>query len=91
VGSRALYALAREVGTEAFVTAVERALAQQAIGFEYVRSLLAAPLACQPAIVPLLRDLGPTQHEVERDLAFYEVYVANRDAVLAGALTEGGV
>lgn len=105
----ALYALAREVGPEAFQAAVERALAQQAVGFEYVRSLLATPPAHQqpaldgrPAGIgagersetlrPLLpqRDLGLAQREAERDLAFYEVYVANRDAVLAGALTEGG-
>jgi len=92
----ALYALAREVGTEAFHVAVERALAKEAVGVEYVRSFLAAQPAHQPALVdekrPLLphRDLGPTQREVERDLAFYEGYVANRDVLLAGALTEGG-
>jgi len=93
----ALYALAREVGTAAFQAAVERALAKEAIGVEYVRSFLVASPARQPALAtegrPLSppRDLGPTQREVERDLAFYEIYVANRAAVLTGALTEGGV
>ena len=88
--------LAREVGTEAFHVAVEHTLAKEAVGGNYVRSFLAAQPAHQPALVdekrPVLphRDLGPTQREVERDLAFYEGYVANRDVLLAGALTEGG-
>jgi hypothetical protein len=100
----ALYALAQEVGTAAFQAAVERALAKEAVGAEYVRSLLMGPPAHQPALdgrgvgersetlrpLPPHRDLGPTQQEVQRDLAFYEVYVANRAAVLAGAPTEGG-
>jgi hypothetical protein len=103
VGTRALYALAREAGTEAFLAAVERALAKEAVGAEYVRSFLVAPRVHRLSLatagerretlrpLPPPRDLGPTQREVERDLAFYEVYVANRDAMLAGALTEGGV
>jgi hypothetical protein len=69
----ALYELARESGPADFVAALELAAEQQMYGAEYVRALL---------------DLSvPAQHEVERDLAQYEHYVANRDQVLDLAST----
>ena len=73
-----LYTLAREVGTERFVALVEAALEQEAVGIEYLRAVpraAAAPAGGTPRVV--LQLLGPTQREVERDLACYEAYVAN--------------
>jgi len=82
-----LYALAREEGTEHFVALVERALEQEVVGVEYLRTQQPAvsPVALESPRVPL-RLLGPSQQEVERDLACYEAYVANR----AGALVANG-
>jgi len=40
-------------------------------------------------VLALLPSL-PAQHEVERDLAQYERYVANRDRVLDSALVASG-
>lgn len=66
------------MGTDAFCALVERALPQEAVGVEYLR---AAPPAAAPAPDPssraVLRLLGPAPHEVERDLASSEAYVAN--------------
>ena len=78
----ALYDLAEQLDRPAFQRAVEQALAQGAVGAEYVRAL-AAPPAPPPRAAP-----DPGQREVERDLADYERYVANRAAV-AGAATGG--
>jgi transposase len=75
----ALYDLAQQLDRLAFLRAVEHALAHGAIGAEYVRAL-AAPPAPPPRALPT-----PSQREVERDLADYERYVANRAAVAGAA------
>jgi transposase len=92
----ALYELAQEVGNADFVAALELAAEQQMYGAEYVRAIVSVPTASAPpssaetnvmALVPSL----PAQHEVERDLAQYERYVANLDQVLdAARISTGG-
>lgn len=80
----ALYRLARQVGRHELLAALELALEQQAFGAEYVQALLNAPRA-QPPRPAALNDrtltplLAVPQHAVERDLALYEQYVANRE------------
>ena len=68
----------------AFGQVVAQALAQQAIGAEYVRALAptgaAVPRAHLPNTPPTGHG-GPSQREVERELAHYEQYVANRTAL----------
>jgi transposase len=88
----ALYELARESGTADFVAALELAAEQQMYGVEYVRVLLglraiSAPVSAAKTGAALLELPVPAQHEVERDLAQYEHYVANRDRVLELAST----
>jgi transposase len=85
-----LYALAQQLGVATFVSALSRAAEQQAIGAEYILALATAPAArpSLPSEHPLQRVLAPPQSEVERPLADYEQYVANRAAELVGA---GGV
>jgi len=83
----ALYELAQESGRAAFVAALELAAEQQMYGVEDVRAIFAPPTPPTPdqsAQVRVNRALScvPTQQEVERDLAQYERYVANRDRVL---------
>ena len=88
----ALYALAQELGQDMFLAAVELAAEQQTFGAEYVRAVALQPQlhplphGC-PAL-PLALAHVPTQQEVERELAQYEQYVANRD--LVGAAVPGG-
>ena len=87
----ALYDLAQEVGKLDFVAALELAAEQQMYGVEYLRTIVALPSAQRPSTAqalpfPLLSTL-PTQQEVERDLAHYEQYVTNRDAL---AVLTGG-
>ena len=88
----ALYELARENGTADFVAALELAAEQQMYGVEYVRVLLglrsvSAPVSAAKTGAALLELPVPAQHEVERDLAQYEHYVANRARVLELAST----
>jgi transposase len=88
----ALYDLARESGTGDFVAALELATEQHMYGAEYVRVLLglsshAAPLDTAKTGVAALEFSVPAQQEVERDLAQYEHYVANRDQLLELAST----
>jgi hypothetical protein len=91
----ALYELAQEEGLTDFVTALELAAEQQMYGAEYVRAIVSMPTASAPSssaetnVLALLPSL-PAQHEVERDLAQYERYVANRDQVLDAALVSTG-
>jgi transposase len=91
----ALYELAQETGNADFVTALELAAEQQMYGAEYVRAIVSMPTASAPpgsaetSVLALLPSL-PAQHEVERDLAQYERYVANRDQVLDAALASTG-
>jgi hypothetical protein len=82
----ALYDLAQEVGKADFVAALELAGEQQMYGAEYLRAIVSLPSAGGPAgsvqtpADPLALS-GPPQPEVERDLAHYEQYVANRESV----------
>ena len=91
----ALYELAQETGNADFVAALELAVEQQRYGAEYVRAIVSMPTASAPAssaetsVLARLSSL-PAQHEVERDLAQYERYVANRDRVLDVALAVTG-
>ena len=91
----ALYELAQEVGKADFVAALELAAEQQMYGAEYVRAIVTVPTASVPsettelhldALLPLV----PTQQEVERDLAHYEQYVANREQLPAPAGMQTG-
>lgn len=87
----ALYALAQQSGREEFLAALELSAHQQAIGAEYVNALLAQPRprpARQLTDGDLLLRLAevPAQQAVERDLAHYEQYVANRDLLSTAAL-----
>jgi transposase len=92
----ALYDLARESGKADFVAALELAAEQHMYGAEYVRALLglpgdAAPPSAARTDATSLDLSVPAQHEVERDLAQYEHYVANREQVreLAGSTQTG--
>ena len=81
----ALYALAHELGPERFVAAVEQALRHHTIGAEYIQALsttvpheaLSTPILLHQPLV------APPQQAVERPLAEYEQYVANRRALVA--------
>ena len=91
----ALYELAQESGRADFVAALELAAEQQMYGVEYVRAIFAPPTPPTPdqsAHLRVNRALSsmPTQQEVERDLAHYERYVANRDRVLDPVLVGRG-
>ena len=83
----ALYDLAQEIGKADFIVALELAAEQQMYGAEYIRAILTLPSASSPngsahtASDPLLLCVPP-QPEVERPLAQYERYVANRESVL---------
>jgi transposase len=92
----ALYELAQEIGKADFVAALELAAEQQMYGAEYVRAIVTLPVASVPNGTTELRlnallPCAPTQQEVERDLAHYEQYVANREQLpeLAGIQTGG--
>lgn len=66
-------------------------------GAESVRAIVSMPIAevsapassAETSVLAHLSSL-PAQHEVERDLAQYERYVANRDQVLDVALASTG-
>jgi transposase len=82
----ALYDLVQEIGKADFVVALELAAEQQMYGAEYIRAILALPAAVPNGSAQITGDLqvfsGPSQPEVERDLAHYERYVANRESIL---------
>jgi len=93
----ALYELAQEIGKADFVAALELAAEQQMYGAEYVRAIVTLPVPSVPSAttelhMSALLPCAPTQQEVERDLANYEQYVANREQLpeLAGIQTGGG-
>ncbi len=93
----ALYDLAQEIGKADFVAALELAAEQQMYGAEYIRAIVTLPVASAPSgtaelHLSALLPSAPTQQEVERDLANYEQYVANREQLpeLAGMQTGGG-
>lgn len=84
-----LYDLAQEIGKADFVAALELAAEQQMYGAEYLRAIVSLPSPSVPqeraqAETAPLRLISPSQGEVERDLAQYERYVANRESVLEG-------
>jgi len=84
----ALYQLAQQVGPAEFLAALELAHDQQTFGAEYVQALLAQPVARPRARGDLASSLPAALHvpqpEVERALAHYEQYVANRSGVVGG-------
>jgi transposase len=93
----ALYELAQEVGNADFVAALELAAEQHMYGAEYVRAIVSVPAASAPGGAAQLRLAGllpsmPAQQDVERDLAHYEDYVANREQLAepAGMQRGGG-
>ena len=90
----ALYDLAQRVGRTEFLAALDLAAEQGSVGVEYLRALLAAPVPSAQrtdggTTFPRLRAV-PSQREVERDLASYEAYVANRLPTDGGAVRAGG-
>jgi hypothetical protein len=85
----ALYDLAQEIGKVDFVAALELAAEQQMYGAEYLRAIVSVPSPSAPTETAqveseALRRISFPQPEVERDLAQYERYVANRESVLEG-------
>jgi transposase len=90
-----LYELAQRLGRADFVAALELAAEQHTYGAEYIAALGAVPAALRrhAAVGPPSRTppggeaadaltvvlASPEQADVERDLAHYERYVANRD------------
>ena len=92
----ALYDLALEIGKADFIAALELASEQQMYGAEYIRAILALPSVSAPngsaqASSEPLGFSGPSQPEVERDLAQYERYGANRESILQEELVWQGV
>ncbi len=92
----ALYDLVQEIGKADFIVALELAAEQQMYGAEYIRAILALPVAAVPngsaqTTGDPLAFSGPSQPEVERDLAHYERYVANRESILQEELALQGV
>jgi transposase len=80
----ALYRLTQQVARDELLAALELALEQQTFGAEYMQALLATPRRQLPRAEALTeRMLTPLlavpQHSVERELALYEQYVANRE------------
>jgi hypothetical protein len=82
-----LYDTVQEIGREDFLTALERAAEQQMYGAEYVQAILGRPRAAARWVStsPNAHPPWPGQNgpgTLERDLALYEHYVANRDSLL---------
>ncbi len=82
-----LYDLAQQQPRADFLAALELAAEQQMYGAEYVSAILTLPHRAAPyssaSEHPSSHIVSsPLQHEVERDLAHYEHYVANRESVL---------
>ena len=85
-----LYQLAQQAGVPTFLAAIELAAEAQTVGAEYVQAILTQP---HPLVLPRRAALGEglpaalqqPQVAVERALADYEQYVANRDLVTGGA------
>ncbi len=93
----ALYELAQQVPRADVLGALELAAEQQLYGVEYVRAILAptpspTPSGTAQRAAEQRQALAVAQRAIERDLAEYEHYVANRDAVTERAeLVQGGV
>jgi hypothetical protein len=81
-----LYQTAQQYGRAEFLTALELAAEQQMYGAEYLRAILTQARATAP--VSAAQRGSRVAHRsmslgVERDLAEYEDYVANRASLLA--------
>jgi hypothetical protein len=85
----ALYQLAQQAGLASFLAALELAHEAQTFGAEYLQAILAQPKPLPPRrgepALGLPAALALAQPAVERALADYEQYVANR-AQVGGAL-----
>jgi hypothetical protein len=84
-----LYQLAQRAGLDEFLTALELAYDQQTFGAEYVEAILSEPRPKQSPMrgespIRLPEALSIPQPAVERELAHYEQYVANRALFSAG-------
>lgn len=89
----ALYELAQQVPVPDLLGALELAAEQHLYGVEYVRAILAPAHSGTPWRAAESRPrpaAGAGPPAVERDLAEYEAYVANRSAVVALAQSPGG-
>ena len=88
----ALYDLAQEMGKPDFAAALELAAEQHMYGVEYIRAILSEITGALPKVAPQeeslqsLRMAAPEQQDIERSLADYEHYVANRECVLLAAI-----
>lgn len=90
-----LYETAQDSARGDFLAALELAAEQQMYGAEYVQAILSLPRkvalgASAEVDLSALLPSVPSQHEVERDLAHYEYYVANRDSMGADLLPGRG-
>jgi transposase len=82
-----LYELAQRESATDFAAALELAAEQQMYGAEYVRVILllperSAPLLSASLVAPKLVPGTVAQQAIERNLADYEHYIANRESVL---------
>jgi transposase len=88
----ALYDLAQELGTADFLAALELAAEQQMYGAEYLRAIVSPPadsaLRKAAAVLDASGLAAPAQRDIDRDLAQYEQYVANRESI--GSLARRG-
>jgi transposase len=90
-----LYETAQDSPRGDFLAALELAAEQQMYGAEYVQAILNlsrpdAPVASAQGEFSVLLSSAPAQQEVERDLAHYEHYVANRDSMEADPFAARG-
>jgi transposase len=85
-----LYRVAQQVPRTDLLAALELALEQQAFGTEYIGALTAKAVPPTPPAAPdpalPLQDVVPLR--VDRELSFYEQFVANREPL--AALVAGG-
>lgn len=79
-----LYDLAQELGKADFVAALELAAEAQMYGVEYLRAIVSPQQEGLSRAEPVRLEGAPPQREVERELAQYEQYVANRESVSVG-------
>ena len=83
-----LYETAQRTPRADFVAALELAAEQQMYGAEYVQAILGRPKRAAPSVSAAGPERGhwvgvPGREDVERSLAHYEQYVANRDGLLS--------
>ena len=90
-----LYETAQSSSRADFLAALELAAEQQMYGAEYVRAIMSlphpvGPLPSAEMMLSTILPPVPAQHEIERDLAHYEHYVANRDSMALFLQSEQG-